>query len=403
MSLPRLSSTRTIGALSSLALVAALLTGASAASAEVTPPPAGDVSTTPAPTETGEAPALDPAVEPTEAPLEVPALEDPAAVAPQNQPTPEEGEPVEAELTAAAAAASGSVPVYRFYSPKFGGHHYTTSVSERDHILRTWPTEWQYEGVRYNAYTSEVAGSVPVYRFWSEWYKAHFFTTSAAEKADVERRHGDIWKYEGIAYYAYPVDANISGSNEVDRFWSTKLNRHFYTADRNEAQTVKTRWPDIWSSEGTRFRVLPGTAGAPLPELPKVQWPIARNVWTWSSSTNGFSSWHPGVDMMSPRNTPIYAIADGTVITSTEGSGSGLGVYIEVEHQINGQRVVSRYGHMQYGTREVARGTQVKKGQKLGGVGDSGNAYGTHLHFEVVVNGNKVDPMWWLPNNGADK
>ncbi len=307
------------------------------------------------------------------------------------------------DLEAVAAAAAGSVPVYRFWSEQYKAHFYTTSVEERDKVIRTWPKQWSYEGPRFNAYTSQVAGTVPVYRFWSEYKKAHFYTTSAAERDDVQKRWPDIWAYEGIAYYAYPAEADTAGTLTVERFWSAGFHSHFYTAEAAEAQKVKTTWPDVWAPEGTRFRVLPATQGAPLPVIaPALQWPL-KDTWTWSSSTNGFSSWHPGVDMMIGRNTPIYAIADGKVITSTEGAGTGLGVYIEVQHTINGQKVVSRYGHMNYGSRLVGVGATVTAGQKLGGVGDSGNAYGTHLHFELVVNGSKVDPMTWLPNNGAAK
>lgn len=392
---------RSLAAVSSVALFTALMVGASAASAEVTPAPVEGVAEQNTQAPSGE----------TDAPVaESPIDKAPEEQAPADEtlvdPAPVETDPIEVpaeQLEAMAAAAPGSTPVYRFHNPVSGGHVYVSDVNERNHIYLNWGHEWKYEGVRFNVYSSKVPGTTEVYRFYSPRLQSHFYTTDANEKDRVIETQSNIWTYEKIAFYVYPTGANIDGSQLAERFWSDKFLRHFYSADAAEISTVKANWPTIWSPEGARFRVLPGTAEAPLPELPKVQWPIARNVWTWSSSTNGFSSWHPGVDMMSPRNTPMYAIADGTVITSTEGSGSGLGVYIEVEHQVNGQRVVSRYGHMQYGTREVARGTQVKKGQKLGGVGDSGNAYGTHLHFEVVVNGNKVDPMWWLPNNGADK
>ncbi len=109
---------------------------------------------------------------------------------------------------------------------------------------------------------------------------------------------------------------------------------------------------------------------------------------------------HRGTDYMVGGGTPIYSVADGTVVASSE-SGPGWGVYVKVAHNINGVNVTSLYAHMTYGTRAVQVGDTVSAGQLLGQVGDTGRAFGTHLHLEIVVDGTYVNAENWLVTNGA--
>ena len=109
---------------------------------------------------------------------------------------------------------------------------------------------------------------------------------------------------------------------------------------------------------------------------------------------------HEGWDMLAPQGTPIYAAAAGTVITSAESVG-GYGVAIVLMSNINGTMVETRYGHMVYGSRLVEEGEQVVAGQMIGQVGNTGNSYGSHLHFEVRIGGSVIDPEPWLAANAG--
>ncbi|MDQ4213795.1 M23 family metallopeptidase [Microbacterium capsulatum] len=109
---------------------------------------------------------------------------------------------------------------------------------------------------------------------------------------------------------------------------------------------------------------------------------------------------HQGWDMLAPEGTPIYAAAAGTVRVSTEGY-YGYGVAIVIDHVINGTPVSTLYGHMVYGSRLVESGQQVSAGQLIGQVGNTGNSYGSHLHFEVHIGGGIVDPEPWLAANAG--
>ncbi|MFT4280795.1 M23 family metallopeptidase [Microbacterium sp.] len=107
---------------------------------------------------------------------------------------------------------------------------------------------------------------------------------------------------------------------------------------------------------------------------------------------------HKGTDYMVGRGTPIYAIADGVVVASSE-SGPGWGVYVKIAHNIGGKSVTSLYAHMLYGSRRVSVGQTVSAGQLIGQVSDTGRAFGTHLHLEIRLNGGYVNAESWLRAN----
>ena len=140
-------------------------------------------------------------------------------------------------------------PVYRFYSRTNTSHFYTVSVDEKnDLILNNAPETWEYEGVGWFAYTSQQGISLPVYRFWSDTYRSHFYTVSEEEKEYVIANYSDDdWKYEGIVFYAYE-DHGI-GTTPVYRFWSKIQNAHFYTASEAEKDNLITNYPDVWEFE----------------------------------------------------------------------------------------------------------------------------------------------------------
>ena len=99
---------------------------------------------------------------------------------------------------------SDSVTVYRFYNEKDKDHFYTISVAERDQLIEKYKagkSNYKYEYVGW--YTPKKSG-VPLYRFYNAVDKDHFYTTSAAEKADLEAKYKagkTNYKYEGIAWY----------------------------------------------------------------------------------------------------------------------------------------------------------------------------------------------------------
>lgn len=155
------------------------------------------------------------------------------------------------------------VAVHRFWSPVYQGHFFTTDLAERDQIIARWPGVWTYEGQRYTAFKTQVAGTIPLYRFWSNQYSGHFYTADPAERAAVIARWPNIWKEEGVAYYVYPANSPQPGTVTVARFWSLSAAHHFYTADAAERDAVIAKWSRVWAHEGDSFRV--PAAGIPVP------------------------------------------------------------------------------------------------------------------------------------------
>ena len=130
-----------------------------------------------------------------------------------------------------------------------------------------------------------------------------------------------------------------------------------------------------------------------------IRWPLA-NVRTISDYFLSRGGEHKGIDFPAPGGTPIQAAVSGTVSVSTE-SYYGYGVGIVIESVIDGTNVTTVYGHMRYGSRRVVAGQHVQVGQVIGSVGDTGHSFGTHLHFEVHLNGTPVDPLSWLRANAG--
>lgn len=99
---------------------------------------------------------------------------------------------------------------------------------------------------------------------------------------------------------------------------------------------------------------------------------------------------HTGLDFAAPMGTPIYATADGVVEESNFDDG-GYGYHVIVNH---GYGYETLYGHM---VRVKARyGERVKRGQVLGWVGSTGKSTGPHLHYEVIRNHQKINPVHYF-------
>lgn len=97
------------------------------------------------------------------------------------------------------------------------------------------------------------------------------------------------------------------------------------------------------------------------------------------------TDFHTGIDLAAAEGTPVLAAADGVVRTA--GWHQSYGNYLRILHK-NGDETL--YAHMQY--LFVAGGEQVTAGQVLGTVGQTGNATGPHLHFEILHEGTRYDP-----------
>ena len=124
---------------------------------------------------------------------------------------------------------------------------------------------------------------------------------------------------------------------------------------------------------------------------------VGSGVFVWPAdahflSGNDFSYEHPGLDIAAGMGSPVYA-ADSGFVRSTGNDPSGYGNVIEIDHG-NGYSTV--YAHLS--TIEVGICQSVNAGQRIGSAGDTGNADGAHLHFEVIEDGVYINPWSVLPS-----
>ncbi|MDG4828556.1 M23 family metallopeptidase [Solwaraspora sp. WMMD1047] len=104
---------------------------------------------------------------------------------------------------------------------------------------------------------------------------------------------------------------------------------------------------------------------------------------------------HAGIDLAAPEGTAYRAIHSGTVTKA--GWFGGYGYCVIIQHPDGTESV---YGHSS--NLLVQEGQQVKAGDEIGWVGNTGHSYGPHLHLEVHVNGEPTDPIPWLRTKGVD-
>lgn len=102
----------------------------------------------------------------------------------------------------------------------------------------------------------------------------------------------------------------------------------------------------------------------------------------------GYTRMHRGVDFAAPKGTPIFAAGSGVVVSA--GRNHGYGNYVEIRHDPDFH---TAYGHLSRFATGIHTGTRVAQGQVIGYVGMTGLATGPHLHYEVIRDSEKVNPL----------
>jgi len=104
---------------------------------------------------------------------------------------------------------------------------------------------------------------------------------------------------------------------------------------------------------------------------------------------------HAGVDLAVPLGAPVYAMHSGTVVVSRWDGGYGYAVMID---HGNGEQTL--YGHNS--SLLVSEGQEVEAGERIALAGNTGYSFGPHIHLEVHIDGEAVDPVPWLQEHGVD-
>lgn len=167
----------------------------------------------------------------------------------------------------------------------------------------------------------------------------------------------------------------------------------------NQRQAVQKAIEEEKRAEEARKQAATSAQAAPTPHDTNIGGFIKPAA---GSKTSGFGvrsiDNHKGIDIAASGTVPIIAAADGVVIRSELSSSYGNVVYLS--HRINGKTYTTVYAHMS--SRSVSNGQTVKQGTQLGFMGNTGQSYGQHLHFELhlgewnVGKTNAVDPSPYI-------
>ncbi len=150
----------------------------------------------------------------------------------------------------------------------------------------------------------------------------------------------------------------------------------------------------VKSLSGT-ITISTGQACRPVPTNSAWTLPVTKGTYRLTARFGQcsalWSNCHTGLDFAAPNGTPIMAAANGRIVSAQ--NGGAYGNLTKVQHS-NG--IVTYYAHQ---SSFVVRSGNVRAGQVIGKIGATGNTTGPHLHFEVRVNGNPIDPAKWLTDH----
>ena len=204
-----------------------------------------------------------------------------------------------------------------------------------------------------------------------------------------------LLKYALGALAAVAATTNPASANETAT--ATQISGAIDTANASAA-TGDREFRELfasWKSVETTGVVSPGIVAAPvvrssLPSgMPLHDATLTSGYGMRTHPVLGGRRNHAGIDLAQPTGTPVYATADG-VVAKAEWFSS-YGNYIQIEH---GGELQTRYAHLS--GYAVVAGQEVHRGDLIGFVGSTGRSTGPHLHYEVRVAGEAVDPTPYM-------
>ena len=217
---------------------------------------------------------------------------------------------------------------------------------------------------------------------------------------NIEERDNNIYR---VLFEVNPIDEDIRKAgfgginryNELEGFENSDI-----IIETTKKLEILTKQLVIQSKSLDEIEKLVKDKQEMLAAIPSIQ-PIRNDDMTRIASGFGMRTdpfdksrkMHKGLDFSAPRNTPIYAASNGT-ITRADSRSSGYGKHIRINHGYGYQTI---YAHLD--SYNVKRGQRVKKGDVIGYVGNTGRSKGFHLHYEVLKDGKRVNPVNYFYGN----
>ena len=256
---------------------------------------------------------------------------------------------------------------------------------------------------------------------FSSYVSGDEFGSSVAslEEEQVDKLREIMWEMNEVDYSTHPETITIDTTDEDGNQATAEITEtvlvielthktpdemaadyHFSTRQNTYLQLLQdSRYEELWAEllggfapgegevmapDGTR--VPTGTLQWPLPVAGTITSQFGHRV----DPITGEVSSHTGTDIACAEGTPILAAADGTVTVANglDSWGGSYGYYIQIDH---GGGLETLYAHCS--SICVTTGQQVQAGQVIGYVGHTGRSTGSHLHLEVRINGNRINPL----------
>jgi hypothetical protein len=204
-----------------------------------------------------------------------------------------------------------------------------------------------------------------------------------AEPVDPSVRSAGVG---GSDRYAELRDKEVINKEMIMELWEEvdRLKRHMYIEMKSQDEVVK-----LAENKEKLFAAIPAIQPVHNKEL----YALSSGFGIRIHPVYKVKKMHPGIDFAASIGTPVYATADGT-ISVVSLRFSGYGKMIEIEHGF-GYR--TRYAHLHdFAVRE---GQYVKRGELIGYVGNTGLSTAPHLHYEVFMNGQQINPVHYFFND----
>lgn len=160
-----------------------------------------------------------------------------------------------------------------------------------------------------------------------------------------------------------------------------------------DAQDADPRFRELFASWQRLDQLEQGVSAIPSAHPVRTSANFTSGFGVRSDPFRGRAAMHGGIDLAGPQGTPIYATADGLVARSEYNNG-GYGNLVEINH---GRGIETRYAHL---SRLIVRaGQRVKRGDLIGLMGSTGRSTGSHLHYEVRIDGRAVNPVPFMQSS----
>ena len=233
------------------------------------------------------------------------------------------------------------------------------------------------------------------YTFFAKVAEQEGFEQIAAfylETARNEQEHARLW-FEELGGIGKTAENLISAAEGENYEWTTMYDRMAKEAEEEGFAQTEAMLKEYYEQNQGAMGDIESASTQDV--LNGLIWPSDARYLTdkfgWRDApTAGASSYHQGVDIGAPWNSNIYAAQSGTVIQA--GWNGSYGYSVTIDH---GYGVATLYGHMN--KYWVSVGDYVSRKDVIGLCGSTGVSTGPHIHYEVRLNGEKIDPMPYLP------